>query len=146
MKTICKVIAGSFAGEFGRLHSKFSTGLIMLEDRHGDQLSVTEKQIERLEVRTANLNNPTIQGLIDIDGSIKYGFNSGGYESNAYFITADGGTLAINTVISEIDKVDFCDDCDPQWHIVHHGVNYEEPDLLDSHTGEPIPAAYSDDD
>lgn len=73
---------------------------------------------------------------------IRYGANSGGYENFAYVITADGGILAIDTVIAEIDKVDFTDPCDKQWHVVRYEVNYENPDLIDDHTGRPIPAAY----
>lgn len=80
------------------------------------------------------------------DGSevkITYGYNSGGYENFIYFITADGGTLAVSTVIAEIDKVDFTDPSDKQWHIVGYEVNYEDTSLIDDHTGEAIPAAYA---
>lgn len=87
----------------------------------------------------------TIGEMLHRDGAavkISYGFNSGGYENFVYFVTADGGTLAIDTVIAEIDKVDFTDPSDKQWHIVGYEVNYENPDLLDDHTGKSIPAAY----
>jgi hypothetical protein len=75
---------------------------------------------------------------------ITYGYNSGGYENFIYMITADGGTLAIDTVIDEIAKVDFTDADDPQWYVVRYKVNYENQDLYDDHTGKLIPAAYSD--
>lgn len=76
--------------------------------------------------------------------SINYGFNSGGYERFVYFVTADGGTLAINTVLNEFSKVDFNDEYDPQWYIVGYDVNYEDDDLYDDHTNEKIESAYGD--
>jgi len=80
------------------------------------------------------------------DGSIgiKYGANSGGYESNVYFVTKDGGALSIQTVIAELRFVDFSDEDDAQWFITGYDVNYEDHDLYDSHTGELIPAAYEE--
>ncbi|MEB3023336.1 MULTISPECIES: hypothetical protein [Mycolicibacter] len=83
--------------------------------------------------------------ILERDGAgarIRYGFNSGGDESFLYVITTDGGTLAIGTVIAEINKVDFTDAFDPQWHVRGYAVNYEDRDLVDDHTGRPIPAAY----
>lgn len=76
------------------------------------------------------------------DVVIDYGFNSGGYENSVYFVTADGEVLGIDTVISEISSVDFTDAADPQWFIVGYGVNYEDGALVDSHTGNLIPAVY----
>lgn len=80
------------------------------------------------------------------DGSIgiNYGANSGGYESNVYFITKDGGALSIQTVIAELPFVDFSDEDDYQWFITGYEVNYENHDLYDDHTGELIPAAYEE--
>lgn len=80
------------------------------------------------------------------DGSIRinYGYNSGGYESNVYFVTKDGGALSINTVIAEFALVDFSDEDDSQWYITGYDVNYENHDLYDDHTGELIPAAYEE--
>jgi hypothetical protein len=80
------------------------------------------------------------------DGSIRinYGYNSGGYESNVYFVTKDGGALSINTVIAELALVDFSDEDDSQWYITGYDVNYENHDLYDDHTGELIPAAYEE--
>ena len=99
--------------------------------------------------RINNLENEFIANAvsIDINGtvSIKYGYNSGGYESYQYFITKDGGTLAIQTVIDEIDNVDFNDEFDPQWYIVGVEVNYHCDDLYDSHTNKLIEPAYGDD-
>ncbi|MFA5709323.1 hypothetical protein [Mycolicibacterium sp.] len=75
--------------------------------------------------------------------SIRYGYNSGCYENHVYFITKDGGALHIDTVIAEIDRVDFTDDYDQQWRLTAYDVNYEDNDLTDDHTGEKIPAAHS---
>jgi len=93
-----------------------------------------------------NLASPHLRDILTRTGdnaTINYGFNSGGYENHVYFVTKDGGTLAITTVINEINTVDFTDDTDPQWFIVGYDVNYENVDLVDDHTGEPITAAYS---
>ncbi|AZU97972.1 hypothetical protein ENKO_554 [Klebsiella phage fENko-Kae01] len=95
----------------------------------------------------ANFENQFINEILRLDDGvarINYGFNSGGYESNVYFYTADGGTLAIDTVIVEIQKVNFNDENDPQWYIIGYDVNYEDQDLYDSHTGQQIIPAYGD--
>lgn len=100
--------------------------------------------------RVNNLKNQFIANAISINTNgtvgISYGYNSGGYESNQYFITKDGGVLAIQTVIDEIDNVDFNDEFDPQWYIVGVAVNYEDQDLWDSHNGCLIEPAYPYDD
>lgn len=91
-----------------------------------------------------NLNGK-LGEILRRDGSsakISYGYNSGGYENFVYVITADGGVLAIDTVIAEIDKVDFTDESDPQWCVIGYEVNYEDDSLVDDHTSEKIPAAY----
>ena len=96
-----------------------------------------------------NFENEFIAGAIRLtDGnpSINWGYNSGGYEKYQYFITADSGCLAIDTVINEYHKVNFNDPDDRQWYIVGVQVNYEDNDLYDDHTGEQIKPAYYDDD
>lgn len=97
----------------------------------------------------ANFENQFINELLYIDNGIariNYGFNSGGYESNVFFYTADGGTLAIDTVIDEIQKVNFNNENDPHWYIIGYDVNYEDNHLTDSHTGQKIEPAYEVDD
>ena len=89
----------------------------------------------------------TLHAPLGIDGDtvkIAYGYNSGGYENFVYFVTADGGTLAIDTVIAEINSADFTDPNDKQWFIIGYDVNYEDLDLWDDHTGKRITAAYED--
>lgn len=70
--------------------------------------------------------------------------NTGGYSSALCFITKDGGILALSTVQDELkqDRNLFDDENDPQWFIVGSFINWEDQDLVDSHTGQPIPANY----
>lgn len=99
-----------------------------------------------MSTRSDNLSHPKLAEMLEErDGavSIRYGFNSGGYENNVFFVTADGGALSIDTVIAEIDEVDFTDPSDRQWFVVGYDVNYEDSDLVDDHTGNLIPAAYA---
>lgn len=98
-----------------------------------------------LSITQKNFENEFLANAFNIDMgvvSIKWGANSGGYEKYQYFITADGGCLAIETVLNEFHVVDFNDENDPQWHIVGVDVNYENHDLYDDHTNQLIPAAY----
>lgn len=96
--------------------------------------------------RVSNFENKSISDTLqnNHDGSvtIKYGHNSGGYEKYMYYLTADGGVLAVQTVIDEIDQVNFNDKDDPQWYIVGVEVNYENDSLVDDHTGKLIESAY----
>lgn len=95
----------------------------------------------------ANFENEFISNAIRLDNgvaNINYGFNSGGYERYQYFITADAGVLGINTVMANIQSVNFNDPNDEQWHIVGVDVNYEDTNLIDDHTGEYLEAAYDD--
>jgi hypothetical protein len=93
----------------------------------------------------AQMRGGCLADILERDGAgvtIRYGYNSGGCERNVYFLTGDGGPLHIDTVIAEIAEVDFTDPSDPQWFLVGYEVNYEDPDLIDAHTGQKIPAAY----
>lgn len=87
------------------------------------------------EVFTLNNNGKAV---------INYAANSGGYESNIYFVTKDSGVLSVNTVLNEIENVDFNDADDAQWFITGYDVNYENNELYDDHTGELVPAAYDE--
>ncbi|MGI6797704.1 hypothetical protein [Gordonia sihwensis] len=92
-----------------------------------------------------NLASDQLKNLLDRDGDtakINYGFNTGGAENYVYFVTKDGGALAIDTVIAEINNVDFTDSDDPQWYLVGHAINEEDENLTDDHTGRPIPSMY----
>lgn len=105
------------------------------------------EQVE-LSCKEKNLLNPVINTRIELDEAgnpkIIYGFNSGGYEAFQYFSTADGGSLAIQTVLDEFENVDFDDPDDRQWYITGCDVNWENEDLYDDHTGGKIWAANGD--
>ncbi len=93
----------------------------------------------------ARIQTGPLSDILERDGDavkVRYGYNTGGYEHNVYFLTGDGGPLHIDTVIAQIAQVDFTDPTDPEWFLVGYQVNYEDPDLIDAHTGQKIPAAY----
>lgn len=144
MTAIYKVIAGTFEGTIGALTSAPMNGIYLLTVANGDRVSVTKKQIEIMPDRSANFENDFIRGAFNGDMSQKYGFNSGGYEKHYYFITADGGILSIESVRENIDKVDFNCPFSPDWYIIGGGVNYEDQDLVCSHSNEKIEPAYTE--
>lgn len=93
----------------------------------------------------AQMHTGCVADILVRDGAsvkIRYGGNSGGYEHNVYFLTSDGASLHIDTVIAQIADVDFTDPTDPQWFLIGYQVNYEDPELVDAHTGQKIPTAY----
>lgn len=97
----------------------------------------------------ANFENEFISQAIRLEDGvayINYGFNSGGYERYQYFVTADGGVLGINTVMLNIQSINFNDPDDSQWYIVGIDVNYEDDTLTDDHTGEYLESAYGEPD
>ncbi|UTC29798.1 hypothetical protein BAJUN_01680 [Bajunvirus bajun] len=63
-----------------------------------------------------------------------------------YFVTRDGCALSFDAVRAEFAEVceDFLADVSTGWRITGCTVNYEDSDLTCEHTGEKIPAAYSD--
>lgn len=92
------------------------------------------------------IKNETITDVIDPTDLSLYD-NTGGYSSALCFVTQDGGVLALDTVRDELkqDRALFDDEHDPQWFIVASFVNWEDHDLIDSHTGKPCPTVYSKD-
>lgn len=103
--------------------------------------------IPELTDAESNMLNQIIGSVFNFHGDvpcINYAANGGGYEKYCYFICADGGCLGISTVINEFKKVNFNDPDDKQWYIVGVEVNYENTELVDEHTGDYIPAAYSE--
>ncbi|EON7636957.1 hypothetical protein ABV23_RS00500 [Escherichia coli] len=100
-----------------------------------------------ISIAQSNFENEIIaQALRLNDGraEINYGFNSGGCENYQYFVTADGGVLGINTVIVNIQKINFNDPDDSQFFITGVDVNYEDDYLTDDHTGEALESAYAE--
>ncbi|AFV81335.1 hypothetical protein F862_gp103 [Vibrio phage vB_VpaS_MAR10] len=143
MFPIYKAIAGSFEGKIGTLYT--SAGMDFLTLSNTDKVLVTKNQRELLEQRSQNFTCDYIRGFFHPDMSINYGFNSGGYENHAFFITKDGGALSIKAVQENIDSVDFTDESDPQWFIIGGDVNHENDDLYCDHTSEKIEPMYGDD-
>lgn len=101
--------------------------------------------VEVLSMRESNLASEHLRDILKVreDGTvgINYGYNDGGYSNYVYFVTDDGGCLAIDTVIAEIDNVNFAGPDNDGWHIMGYDVNYESV-LYDDHTGNLIPSAY----
>jgi hypothetical protein len=67
----------------------------------------------------------------------------GGYP--LYFITSGGGALSFDTVRANLREVlgaikAPCGSCG--WRVIVCNINWEDSELIDSHTGEHIPAAY----
>lgn len=93
-----------------------------------------------------NMKNTVISENFNEFGGIEFGFNSGGYETSAYAVTADGGVLWFYTMekLLREGEVNFNDPDDAQWYVVGIGVNWEDSNLFDDHTGERIIPAYVD--
>ena len=92
--------------------------------------------------------NEIIAKAFTIDGNeltLNYGYNSGGYERDQYFITADGGILSIEAIQREFEKCPtlFDDPDDTQWFIIASEVNYESDDIYCDHTGKQIEPSYN---
>lgn len=71
----------------------------------------------------------------------------GGYP--LFFYTADGGALSFETAWSERNEIFSAlrdNDRGGGWYVIGQEVNWEDPELLDSHTGERIESAYAEDD
>ncbi|QUL77401.1 hypothetical protein [Escherichia phage UPEC06] len=100
-----------------------------------------------LSIVQANFENDFIAQVINIDKgipNINFGFNSGGYERYQYFVTDDGSVLGINTVMANIQNINFNDPDERSFYIVGVQVNYNDDSLIDDYTGETLESAYSD--
>lgn len=98
-----------------------------------------------MSVIDENLRSTHLSGVLERDGDsakIAYGYNAGGRENSLYFITSGGEVIGIDTVIAKIKDIDFTDSADPDWYITGSAVNEEDSTLIDSHTGQQIPAVY----
>lgn len=66
-----------------------------------------------------------------------------------YFITADGGSLSFATAWNERANIAHAiavNNRSDGWRVIGSDVNWEDPDLHDSHTGERIESAYAEDE
>lgn len=67
-----------------------------------------------------------------------------------FFIAEDGGILSEEAVREQLDRIieaaEDTEDCPDlrQWRLVSCEINYEDEDLICSHTNKKIPSAYAD--
>jgi len=92
-------------------------------------------------------NNPAIltyksrlAGGVEVDRVRKYS-SVGSYP--VFYVTQDGGVLSAEAVEENLEAC--CDPEQPDWFVVAHDANWEDPDLYCDHTGERIESAYADD-
>ena len=70
-----------------------------------------------------------------------------------YWVCEDGGALSYEACMENAaqigrairDSRKGCPD-DKQWRVIHHEINWEDPDLTCDHTGKRIESAYAEDD
>jgi len=85
----------------------------------------------------------------DVEEALKNGPYAwpGGYP--CFFVTNDGAALSFKTVEENIDDVREAME-DPNdssgWRVEAVDVNWEDPNLIDDHSGERIESAYAEDD
>lgn len=101
----------------------------------------------RLPPIRANYCRPhrEIKTVADLKAALRYGPYAwpGGYQ--IHFVCHDGGALSFDTVRKQLRHVisDIKDnDSRRGWRVVATDINYEDDDLVDAHTGEPIEPAY----
>ena len=90
-----------------------------------------------------------INTVEELDAAIEHGkyTSVGGYP--IFFITSDGAALSYDTVKDERNIIaEAIEDNDTRggWRVEAVDVNWEDTDLIDDHTGDPIESAYGDDD
>lgn len=68
----------------------------------------------------------------------------GGYPM--YFVTSDGGALSFKTVRDNWREVCWAvrNKDNSGWRVIGCDVNWEDSELYDDHTGEPIESAYGE--
>jgi len=88
-----------------------------------------------------------INTVADLKATIRAGKYAwpGGYP--CYFITSDGAALSFEAVEQEFSQVAYAvrHKTNDDWQVIHCEINYEDRELVCSHTGEPIESAYGDD-
>lgn len=87
-----------------------------------------------------------IRSAADLKATLRAGAYAwpGGYP--LYFLTSDGGALSFATVRDNLARVldSIATGTNDGWRVVACEINWENADLMDDHTGEPIEAAYGD--
>lgn len=90
-----------------------------------------------------------IKTLADLDEALSQGKYTSIGSYPIFFITADGGVLSYDTVKEERETIAEAiedDDTSGGWRVNAADVNWEDPDLIDDHTGERIESAYAEDE
>ena len=89
-----------------------------------------------------------IENTAQLKATLRHGKYAwpGGYP--LYFITSDGCALSFETVRAELRNVidSIKRKINDGWRVIGCDVNWEDADLVDDHTGNPIESAYGDDD
>ncbi len=105
------------------------------------------KDWSRLPPLRANYCHPhsEIKTVADLKATLRYGEFAwpGGYQIHC--ITSDGASLLFSTVRKELRSIVSAirDDYRASgWRVVATDINYEDADLTDAHTNEPIEPAY----
>lgn len=86
-----------------------------------------------------------IKTVADLKAALRYGPYAwpGGYEQ--HFVTSDGACLKFDTVRKELRSIVSAirdNHHASGWRVVATDINYEDDDLVDAHTSEPIEPAY----
>lgn len=90
-----------------------------------------------------------INSVADLDTALSQGKYTSIGSYPIFFITADGGALAYDTVKAERETIAEAiedDDTSGGWRVSAADINWEDPDLIDDHTGERIESAYAEDE
>ena len=89
-----------------------------------------------------------IKTVADLKATLRYGEFAwpGGYQ--IHVVTSDGASLLFSTVRKELRSIVSAirdDHRESGWRVVATDINYEDNDLTDAHTSEPIEPAYGRD-
>jgi len=89
-------------------------------------------------------NHGTIETVADLKATLRGGEFAwpGGYQM--YLITSDGEALSFDTARKEFASLVDAFRTDTTWRVIGCDINYEDNELYCAHSGDKIPAAYSD--
>lgn len=89
-----------------------------------------------------------IKTVADFNAALKEGPYTSIGSYPIFFITADGGALAYKTAKENADYIKDAiktNDKHSGWRVIGADINWEDPELYDSDTGERIESAYAED-
>ncbi len=94
--------------------------------------------------RNYSWHHAAIDTVADLKATLRAGPYAwpGGYP--LYFLTSDGAVLSFKAAREEFRQIAWSieNQAHDGWLIIACGINWEDPDMECSHTGEPIEAAY----